>query len=292
MAAVLGRHVSADVASAHGTSRRCKHRLLLVEQRRVPGAGQPARARPQLVGVLGTTLSIKPLLVLLNSCDSAAQAANLVDIVPFAIGLSDTINDIDAITYAARFYAAVADGQSVRAAHELSQAAVEMNGLLDHDLPTLACAENVDPGTTKLVTPPSEGTPLTEPQDQPRLQIIDTPPPHPLPDQRPSHRTGPVREESRTGPATKSVVVKGGRLRGERLHEASAERSSSWAIGEARGHCPLHNHALHNRDRLAIIPTPHTATARRSTASRQPVCRHAFQSGGHRADWRGAGRQQ
>lgn len=109
----------------------------------------------------------KPLLVLLNSCNSAAQAANLVDIVPFAIGMSDTINDIDAIVYAARFYAVVADGQSVRAAHELSQAAIEMNGLLDHDLPTLACAENVDPGTTKLVTPPPEGTRLTEPQDHP-----------------------------------------------------------------------------------------------------------------------------
>ena len=31
-----------------------------------------------------------------------------------------------------------------------------MNGLLDRDLPTLACAADVDPSATKLVTPPPE----------------------------------------------------------------------------------------------------------------------------------------
>lgn len=96
----------------------------------------------------------KPLLVLLNSCHSAAQTGNLVDTVPFAIGMSDSIGDVDAITYAARFYAAIAEGQSVQSAHMISQAAVEMNGLPGHDLPTLACAPNVDPAATKLVTPP------------------------------------------------------------------------------------------------------------------------------------------
>ncbi|MGW2182922.1 hypothetical protein ACWCXX_33605 [Streptomyces sp. NPDC001732] len=98
----------------------------------------------------------KPLLVLLNSCDSAAQTVKLVDTVPFAIGMSDTIDDGDAVSYAARFYAAVAEGQSVQAAHRLSQAAMEMNGLNGHDLPTLTCAPNVDPAAAKLVTPPPE----------------------------------------------------------------------------------------------------------------------------------------
>ncbi|MGK9462520.1 SAV_2336 N-terminal domain-related protein [Streptomyces sp. G6] len=98
----------------------------------------------------------KPLLVLLNSCHSAAQTGKLVDTVPFAIGMSDSIGDVDAITYAARFYAAVADGQSIQAAHLLSQAAIEMNGLLGRDLPTLTCAANVDPSATRLVTPPPE----------------------------------------------------------------------------------------------------------------------------------------
>ncbi|MFE2945376.1 hypothetical protein ACFXKG_41130 [Streptomyces sp. NPDC059255] len=63
----------------------------------------------------------KPLLVLLNSCHSAAQAQKLVDTVPFTIGMSDSISDGDAITYAARFYASVADGQSVQAAQPSQQ---------------------------------------------------------------------------------------------------------------------------------------------------------------------------
>ncbi|MFF3260289.1 hypothetical protein ACFYWO_14095 [Streptomyces sp. NPDC002932] len=96
----------------------------------------------------------KPLLVLLNSCHSAAQARKLVETVPFAIGMSDTIGDTDAITYAARFYAAVADGQSVQGAHLLSKAAIALNGLLDHELPTLAHPADIDPGAAKLVTPP------------------------------------------------------------------------------------------------------------------------------------------
>jgi hypothetical protein len=95
-----------------------------------------------------------PLLVLLNSCHSAPQAERLVSTVPFAIGMSDSIGDVDAMTYAARFYAAVADGQSVEAAHLLSQAAIEMNGLPNYDLPALAYAPDVDPRATRLVTPP------------------------------------------------------------------------------------------------------------------------------------------
>ncbi|MFF2217427.1 hypothetical protein [Streptomyces antibioticus] len=38
----------------------------------------------------------------------------LVDTVPFAIGMSDSIGDIDAITYAARFYASVATASRSR----------------------------------------------------------------------------------------------------------------------------------------------------------------------------------
>jgi hypothetical protein len=56
-----------------------------------------------------------PLLVLLNSCKSASQIDDLVgQVVPFAIGMADSIEDGDAINYAARFYAAIANGHSIR----------------------------------------------------------------------------------------------------------------------------------------------------------------------------------
>ncbi|GAA2358838.1 hypothetical protein [Streptomyces cuspidosporus] len=95
-----------------------------------------------------------PLLVLLNSCHSAAQIDDLIGTVDFAIGMSDEIGDTDAIYYAAQFYAAVANGQSVGSAHASGQAAVELAGLPDHDLPILAHASDVDPRATFLVKPP------------------------------------------------------------------------------------------------------------------------------------------
>lgn len=95
-----------------------------------------------------------PLLVLLNSCRSAAQIDALVaQVVPFAIGMADSIEDADAINYAAQFYAAVANGQSIKSAHLSGQAALELAGLDSAELPTLASAPDVDPSATVLVEP-------------------------------------------------------------------------------------------------------------------------------------------
>ncbi|MFF5728159.1 SAV_2336 N-terminal domain-related protein [[Kitasatospora] papulosa] len=96
----------------------------------------------------------KPLIALLNSSLSEIQITQLVAAVPFVIAMPASIGDVDAITYAAQFYAAIADGQSVHAAHRLSRVTVEMNGLANRDLPTLSYAADVDPRATKLVTPP------------------------------------------------------------------------------------------------------------------------------------------
>lgn len=95
-----------------------------------------------------------PLLVLLNSCRSAEQIDGLVaQVVPFAIGMADSIEDADAINYAAQFYAAVANGQSIKSSHLSGQAALELAGLDSADLPTLAWAPDVDPSATVLVEP-------------------------------------------------------------------------------------------------------------------------------------------
>jgi hypothetical protein len=66
------------------------------------------------------------------------------------------------------------------------------------------------------------------------------------------------------------VTVKGGRLRGERLCRASAERSSLQAIDEARGHCPLHNHTPANTAHQRGIPRVlHCVPRTNSRAGRQ-----------------------
>jgi len=97
-----------------------------------------------------------PLLVLLNGCSSAGQIDYLVDsVVPIAIGMADSIDDGDAINYAAQFYASVANGQSVRSAHMSGRVALELAGLEGADLPTLASAADVDPAQVVLVKVPN-----------------------------------------------------------------------------------------------------------------------------------------
>ena len=97
-----------------------------------------------------------PLLVLLNSCNSASQIDDVVaNVTPFAIGMADSIDDADAINYAAQFYAAVANGQSIRSAHLSGRVALELAGLDGAALPTLAHAPDADPASTILVEPAS-----------------------------------------------------------------------------------------------------------------------------------------
>lgn len=92
-----------------------------------------------------------PLLVVLNACESAAQLSDLIGRIPAAIGMTDSVGDIDAITFATRFYRSVAEGQSVAAALALARADMEMNGLPDHDLPTLVTVPGLDPSDLRLV---------------------------------------------------------------------------------------------------------------------------------------------
>ncbi len=126
--------------------------IVFEDERDEPHEGVIVTARAFASAIAAT--DDPPLLVLLNSCNSAAQINDLVDeVVPFAIGMADEIENSDAITYAAQFYAAVANGQSIRSAHLTAQVALELAGLAGPDLPTLAWAKDVDPATAILVRP-------------------------------------------------------------------------------------------------------------------------------------------
>lgn len=97
-----------------------------------------------------------PQLVLLNSCKSARQLDHLIasGVAPHAIGMADSIGDVDAIVYAAQFYASAANGQSVGSAHAAGRSALELGGLDGSDLPTLRSVDDVNPWETYLVRPP------------------------------------------------------------------------------------------------------------------------------------------
>ena len=96
-----------------------------------------------------------PLLVVLNACDSEPQLERLLRVVPMAIGMSDEIGDADAMSFAARFYTSIADGQSVRSAFEAARVQMELDGLSDADLPVLVARPDTDPADVTLVIAPS-----------------------------------------------------------------------------------------------------------------------------------------
>lgn len=95
-----------------------------------------------------------PMLVVLNACKSAAQLRALLGKVPLGIGMSDSIGDVDALTFSTRFYRSIAEGQSVTASLAAAQADMELNGLPDHDLPVLLAVDGVDPSQVRLVIAP------------------------------------------------------------------------------------------------------------------------------------------
>ena len=106
-----------------------------------------------LARALGAT-DEPPRLVVLNACESLEGADDLLQTVPMVIGMSDSITDLSAVTFAARFYAAIASAQSVATAVEQARTAMQMASLEDSDLPELRSRDDVDPTTLVLVTLP------------------------------------------------------------------------------------------------------------------------------------------
>ncbi len=93
-----------------------------------------------------------PTLVVLNACSSAAHLDSLLGKITMAVGMDDTIGDVDAIVFATRFYATLAEGQSVEAALTTARVDMKLNGLPDHDLPTLRAVAGIDPANVRLIT--------------------------------------------------------------------------------------------------------------------------------------------
>ena len=107
-----------------------------------------------LARVLGAT-DEPPRLAVLNACESLEGADDLLRTVPTVIGVSKSITDLAAVTFAARFYAAIASAQSVATAVEQARTAMQMASLEDSHLPEIRTREDVDPTSLVLVTPVS-----------------------------------------------------------------------------------------------------------------------------------------
>lgn len=100
-----------------------------------------------------SSVDLPPVLVVMNACESVGHLDGLLEVVPMAIGMADEIGDPDAMSFSARFYTAIADGQSVASAFDAALVQMEMDGMDDADLPVLRARDGVDPGEQPLVIP-------------------------------------------------------------------------------------------------------------------------------------------
>jgi hypothetical protein len=86
-----------------------------------------------------------PQIIVLNSCKSAGAKKSFFPPAKAIVAMGDSIGDLAAIAFAAKFYAAIAAGQSLHSAFAQGKVAVEAVSIDEADTPELVLAEKVNP---------------------------------------------------------------------------------------------------------------------------------------------------
>lgn len=92
-----------------------------------------------------------PILLVLNACDTLTGAKVLLNAVKAVVAMSDSISDIGAATFAAQFYAAIANGQPISASLRQGRVAMKAAMLADANLPKIIHRKDVNPAKLVLV---------------------------------------------------------------------------------------------------------------------------------------------
>jgi hypothetical protein len=102
--------------------------------------------------ILGQALSATdspPSIVVLNACQSAGARKALLPPAQAIVVMQDTISDLAAAAFSAKFYAAIAAGQSLKSAFEQGRVAVASVSLTEANTPVLITANGVN--TAKMI---------------------------------------------------------------------------------------------------------------------------------------------
>jgi CHAT domain len=91
-----------------------------------------------------------PTVVVLNSCNSSGARNALVKQGLIVVSMKTSISDLAAITFAPRFYAAIASGQSINAAFGQGKVAVENASISEADTPELFSPDGINPAKVIL----------------------------------------------------------------------------------------------------------------------------------------------
>lgn len=73
--------------------------------------------------------------VILNACHSEIQAKAIAEHIPFVIGMSQSIGDKAAITFAVGFYKALGAGRSIEDAYKFACLDIQLQGIPEHSTP-------------------------------------------------------------------------------------------------------------------------------------------------------------
>jgi len=88
-----------------------------------------------------------------NACFSFEQAQAVVEYVDAAIGMTDSVSDNGACTFAAQFYSSLGFGFSVKKAFEQAKGAMMLESPAEKNTPELYVKDGIDPNELFLVYP-------------------------------------------------------------------------------------------------------------------------------------------
>jgi hypothetical protein len=91
-----------------------------------------------------------PRIVVLNSCNSSGARKALLKLGLIVVSMKTSISDLAAITFAPRFYAAIAGGQSVKSAFGQGKVAVEAASISEADTPQFFFPKDINPAKVIL----------------------------------------------------------------------------------------------------------------------------------------------
>lgn len=92
-------------------------------------------------------------LVVFNACFSESQAESVVEHIEAAIGMSDSIRDDTACTFAAQLYSSIGFGRSLQTSFNQAIAELLLEGIPGENIPQIYARDNIDLNDVILVRP-------------------------------------------------------------------------------------------------------------------------------------------
>ena len=115
--------------------------------------GSPKPVTKEAITQTIMSSSDKIHLLFFNACFSYEQAQEIVQHVDAAIGMTTSIGDEAACTFAAQFYSSLGFGHSLKKAFEQAKGAMMLVSPTEADTPALYTKEGIDADTTYIVRP-------------------------------------------------------------------------------------------------------------------------------------------